>query len=223
MSLFGDGRTGSVIDRARAFSTERRDVISARRLSTGSAMSRGLSCGPGSVAIQNWVGTRSDQIALRPVPGTVPWLGLKAAFFGPNRLVLVLGVAGMMLALKRRSPLCLAPVLYTAFLYVPFHNGTKHLVKLPFTYLFSAYLLIQTVKPWFSDRCQADRASLLAERSNFLITRAGLPATTHPSGTSRVTTLPAPTMLWMPIVTPGRMIAPAPIQAPSSIRTGLST
>jgi hypothetical protein len=42
--------------------------------------------------------------------------------------------------------------------------------------------------------------------------RAGFPATVAPSGTSRVTTLPAPTMALSPIRTPGRMIAPPPIQ-----------
>ena len=41
-------------------------------------------------------------------------------------------------------------------------------------------------------------------------TRAGLPAATIPSGTSRATTAPAPITQSAPIVTPGRMIAPAP-------------
>jgi hypothetical protein len=40
------------------------------------------------------------------------------------------------------------------------------------------------------------------------MTRHGLPAATIPSGTSRVTTLHAPTTARDPMVTPGRMIAP---------------
>ena len=44
--------------------------------------------------------------------------------------------------------------------------------------------------------------------------RAGLPTTTALGGTSRVTTLPAPTIAWPPIFTPGRMVALAPIEAP---------
>src|SRR5438093_12354964 len=35
--------------------------------------------------------------------------------------------------------------------------------------------------------------------------RAGTPATIAPGGTSRVTTEPAPTIAFLPIVTPGRM------------------
>jgi hypothetical protein len=42
--------------------------------------------------------------------------------------------------------------------------------------------------------------------------RAGTPATIAPSGTSRVTTAPAPTIALAPIVTPGSTIAPAPSQ-----------
>ncbi len=50
----------------------------------------------------------------------------------------------------------------------------------------------------------------LVERS----TRAGLPATTAPGGTSRVTTAPAPTIARAPISMPHRMTAPLPIEAP---------
>src|SRR5581483_10053547 len=48
--------------------------------------------------------------------------------------------------------------------------------------------------------------------------RAGLPATTAPAGTSRVTTAPAPTSAPSPIVTPPRTTAPEPIEAPRSTR-----
>ncbi len=42
--------------------------------------------------------------------------------------------------------------------------------------------------------------------------RAGLPATVTPAGTSRVTTLPAPTIALSPTVMPGRISAAPPIQ-----------
>ncbi|MEO6581758.1 MAG: glycosyltransferase family 39 protein [Sphingomicrobium sp.] len=98
---------------------------------------------------QLWIGTRSDQIALRPARGTIPWRGLKAALFAMNLAFLVLGAAGMLLALKRRSQwsLFVVPVLYTALFYVPFHNTeTRYsLVALPFIYLFAALFVIHFV------------------------------------------------------------------------------
>src|SRR5215472_16589323 len=48
---------------------------------------------------------------------------------------------------------------------------------------------------------------------------AGLPCTIVMGGTERVTTLPAVTTAPRPIVTLGRMIAPGPMYASSSIRT----
>ena len=57
---------------------------------------------------------------------------------------------------------------------------------------------------------------------NRRITRHGFPTATQFSGMERVTTLPAPMTLFLPIVTPGRRIAPPPIQTPSSIVTGLA-
>src|SRR5207249_4532806 len=53
-------------------------------------------------------------------------------------------------------------------------------------------------------------------------TRAGTPATTAPSGTSLVTTAPAPTTAPSPIVTPGMMIAPVPMAARCFTRMGSS-
>ena len=41
-----------------------------------------------------------------------------------------------------------------------------------------------------------------------------MPATTASSGTSRVTTLPAPTTARSPMVIPQRMVAEVPIEAP---------
>src|SRR5713101_5052219 len=45
-------------------------------------------------------------------------------------------------------------------------------------------------------------------------TLAGFPATIALSGTSRVTTLPAPTMAFSPMTTFERIVAPDPIDAP---------
>src|SRR5580700_9172346 len=50
----------------------------------------------------------------------------------------------------------------------------------------------------------------LMERKTF----AGLPATIVFGGTSRVTTLPAPTIAFSPITTLERIVAPDPIEAP---------
>lgn len=58
-------------------------------------------------------------------------------------------------------------------------------------------------------------------QSAFLpITLAGLPATTVRSGTSFVTTLPAPTTAPEPTVTPGKTKAPVPIQTLFAMSTG---
>src|SRR5678816_1017373 len=48
----------------------------------------------------------------------------------------------------------------------------------------------------------------------YLKTRAGFPATIAFAGTSFVTTLPAPTSAFSPIVTFARIVAPDPIEAP---------
>lgn len=53
------------------------------------------------------------------------------------------------------------------------------------------------------------------------MTRAGTPTTLALGATSRVTTLPAPTTALRPIVTPSRILAPAPIQILSSIDKSL--
>ena len=53
-----------------------------------------------------------------------------------------------------------------------------------------------------------------------LITLAGTPATSEWGGTSLVTTAPAATTECCPMLTPGRMVAFAPIQMSSSIVTG---
>ncbi|KAK1709760.1 hypothetical protein BDP67DRAFT_408423 [Colletotrichum lupini] len=52
------------------------------------------------------------------------------------------------------------------------------------------------------------------------MTRAGLPATATKSGTSFVTTLPAPTVTPLPMVTPGRTIQLPPNQQSEPILIG---
>src|SRR5205814_7349993 len=51
-------------------------------------------------------------------------------------------------------------------------------------------------------------------------TRAGLPATIVRGGTSRVTTLPAPTMACSPMTMFDRIVEPDPIEAPARTRVG---
>ena len=58
-------------------------------------------------------------------------------------------------------------------------------------------------------------------RSISRMTRHGLPAAKTFSGTSRVTTLPAPITARDPMVTPGRMMAPPPTQTSAPMSTGL--
>jgi len=52
------------------------------------------------------------------------------------------------------------------------------------------------------------------------MTFAGFPTATTFGGRSRVTMAPAPTTVFSPIVTPGQMIAPPPIQTLSPIVIG---
>lgn len=59
------------------------------------------------------------------------------------------------------------------------------------------------------------------DTSTCLTTRAGFPATTTWSGTSFVTTLPAPTVTPRPMVTPGRTMQLPPNQQSSPMVMGL--
>ena len=63
---------------------------------------------------------------------------------------------------------------------------------------------------FFNDGFNMIQSSLLR------LTLAGTPDAIDFSWISAVTTAPAPTMLFVPILTPSRMITPAPIQAKSS-------
>lgn len=55
-----------------------------------------------------------------------------------------------------------------------------------------------------------------------LITRAGTPATTAFAGTSFVTTLPAPTTAFSPMVTPHKIVEPVPMLAPFFTTVGMT-
>ena len=59
-------------------------------------------------------------------------------------------------------------------------------------------------------------ASVISRR-----TRQGDPTAITPAGMSRVTTLPAPITVLSPIVTPGSMVVPAPIQQLRQMCTGM--
>ena len=60
------------------------------------------------------------------------------------------------------------------------------------------------------------------DSSIFLITLAGLPYAMTPEGTSLVTTLPAPMIVFSPMVIPQRMMLPVPMDAPCSIIVGVT-
>src|SRR6266702_1542470 len=70
------------------------------------------------------------------------------------------------------------------------------------------FVMNPQIKKWHLHR-PIENQSISACR----ITRAGLPATTAPAGTSLVTTLPAPIVAPSPIVTPQRIVALEPIEA----------
>ncbi|KAF3761401.1 hypothetical protein M406DRAFT_265858, partial [Cryphonectria parasitica EP155] len=65
-------------------------------------------------------------------------------------------------------------------------------------------------------------ASRSGTASTFLTTLAGLPIATLKSGTSLVTTLPAPMVQPLPMVTPGIMVTLPPIQQSSPMVTGMA-
>jgi hypothetical protein len=72
-----------------------------------------------------------------------------------------------------------------------------------------------TAERHFLAICHSSRSSL----HNFT-TRAGVPTAIARLGRSRVTTLLAPTMVHVPMFTPGRMTTFCPIQLPEPIRIG---
>jgi len=85
------------------------------------------------------------------------------------------------------------------------------------------------VKKYFEERSNYDEMHyFFAMRSASVIgrrTRHGLPAATTLEGMSFVTTLPAPIMVFPPMVTPGRMVTSPPIQtlSPTVIGSAFSS
>ncbi|MCL6699849.1 hypothetical protein LZ496_13800 [Sphingomonas sp. NSE70-1] len=98
-----------------------------------------------------WLGTRSDQIAWRISEGPIRYAA-KAGLWLLNALLLTLGIVGMLLN-WRRYPLLLAPIIYLALVYAPFHNvETRYsLGALPFLLIFAA-LAIRQIGPRMQQR-----------------------------------------------------------------------
>ncbi|HXX69672.1 MAG TPA: hypothetical protein VEK07_20990, partial [Polyangiaceae bacterium] len=74
-----------------------------------------------------WIGTRFDLFVFRPAflaRGTAAWKVVKSGLFALNAVVLLAGAAGVVIALRRRSPLAwfAIPMVYCLFIYIPFHN-----------------------------------------------------------------------------------------------------
>lgn len=90
-----------------------------------------------------WLGTRTDQVQLRPARGSALWTVLKVGFYGLNLATLLLGLAGLAMALRTKWSFFAIPVAYTALVYIPFHNvETRYsLMALPFLYLFGAFAI----------------------------------------------------------------------------------
>lgn len=97
-----------------------------------------------------WLGTRSDLNSLRVEPGSAAWTAIKSAFWALNALLLAAGIAGLLLALRQRSALLIfaVPILYTALIYLPFHNAeTRYsLAALPFLYIFGSFFAVQSFR-----------------------------------------------------------------------------
>ena len=90
-----------------------------------------------------WLGTRTEQIQLRPERGTIVWTTEKAAFYLLNIATLIAGFAGMVMAIRndRRWIIAAMPIAYIAILYIPFHNTEPRysLPAIPFLLAFAAY------------------------------------------------------------------------------------
>jgi 4-amino-4-deoxy-L-arabinose transferase-like glycosyltransferase len=89
-----------------------------------------------------WLGTRTDLNTLTLTRGSMNWTAFKSVMFGLDTLMLLFAAAGFAIAAKRQRRLLFfaIPVLYTAAIYVPFHNVEPRfsLVTIPFLLIFSA-------------------------------------------------------------------------------------
>jgi len=71
-----------------------------------------------------WLGTRSGLNTSYLARGSTQWYLMKAAFYFINGLIVILAILGIFIASRSKklpSLLC-APVIYSAFIYIPFHN-----------------------------------------------------------------------------------------------------
>lgn len=66
-----------------------------------------------------WLGTRMDLQPMRAGRGSLLYTALKSMFWGLNLIMLALGLAALV---ARRNWYLAIPVVYTALLYIPFHN-----------------------------------------------------------------------------------------------------
>jgi 4-amino-4-deoxy-L-arabinose transferase-like glycosyltransferase len=94
-----------------------------------------------------WVGTRTDLVDLRPARGSLLWLVAKSSAFALNALSLGLGLVGFILLLRRRQPVwwLATPVLFSALVYLPFHNTETRYTQpvFPLVLCFAAYAVVR--------------------------------------------------------------------------------
>lgn len=90
-----------------------------------------------------WIGTRTAYTDVEP--NTLVWFVYKGSMWLLNLTVLLLGLAGGILALRRRDPerTFLVPIAYVALIYLPFHSTeTRYsIVALPFLLALAIYAL----------------------------------------------------------------------------------
>jgi hypothetical protein len=88
-----------------------------------------------------WLGTRTE--LTRPMPHTLWWFAFKGSMWSLNAAVIVFGLLGGGLALWRRDrkSVLLAPIIYIALIYIPFHNTEMRysMPAVPFLLALAAY------------------------------------------------------------------------------------
>jgi hypothetical protein len=93
-----------------------------------------------------WFGTRSDLNTSIFASGSLIWYIMKVTFFLVNAFVVIFAVIGIFFALRlRKLPLLMfLPVIYSAFIYIPFHNvETRYsLPIMPILTVYFSYFLI---------------------------------------------------------------------------------
>ena len=101
-----------------------------------------------------WFGTRSDLNTSIFVSSSLSWYIMKVTFFIVNAIVVIFAVIGGVLALRlRKLPLLMfPPVIYSAFIYIPFHNvETRYsLPIMPILTIYFSYFLIHIQDDWTS-------------------------------------------------------------------------